>query len=217
MTLANAPRCAALRNPCLVALGAMRLALATGCGAGDASSPEDTQSNADPLTANEKAAYDYFVAKGLQGYEAAGIVGNLIQESNVNPELGAVRRPGRGIAQWSAGGRWNADGGDNAVWYASKEGQSVYALDLQLDFVWYELQTFSGYGLAELRGSGNVSQATIAFETRFEGCGQCDQCDAHRLRAAGPRGVRLGRPLPSPAPGGPARGRRRGRLPGEHG
>jgi hypothetical protein len=46
---------------------------------------------------------------------------------------------------------------------------------LQLDFIWYELETFQGYGLASLRGSGNVSAATIAFERDFEGCGQCDE------------------------------------------
>ena len=43
------------------------------------------------------AAYDFFVAKGLANFQSAGIVGNLDQESGVNP--GSVQYgggPGRG-------------------------------------------------------------------------------------------------------------------------
>jgi hypothetical protein len=124
---------------------------------------------------NDKTACEYFVAKGLTRFQAAGIVGNLDQESGVDPNAVQSGGPGRGIAQWSAGGRWDTDSGDNAVAYASQHGQSVYSLSLQLDFIWYELTTFSGYGLNALKNSTNVTDATIAFETDFEGCGQCDQ------------------------------------------
>jgi hypothetical protein len=150
---------------------------ATGCVAGSPDdTAEETATNTDPLTSNEKAAYEFFVGKGLKNYQAAGIVGNLIQESSVSPTVSEYGGgPGRGIAQWSAGGRWDTDHDDNARWYASKEGESVYSLNLQLQFVWYELTTFSGYGLSELRSSSNVSQATVAFQDRFEGCGTCDQ------------------------------------------
>jgi hypothetical protein len=130
------------------------------------------------LNTNDQAAYDYFVGKGLTNFQAAGIVGNLDQESSVDPS--AVQYgggPGRGIAQWSVGGRWDTDTNDNATWYASKEGLSVWSLQLQLDFIWYELTTFSGYGLGSLKASTNVTDATIAFETDFEGCGTCDQAN----------------------------------------
>src|SRR5437660_629039 len=79
--------------------------------------------------------------------------------------------PGRGIAQWSAGGRWDSDQGDNLVAFASQEGQSPYSLDVQLDFIMYELQTFPDYGLAKLKASTNVTDATTDFELDFEGCG----------------------------------------------
>ncbi|MGH7294964.1 MAG: phage tail tip lysozyme, partial [Polyangiaceae bacterium] len=127
------------------------------------------------LFTNDKAAFDYFVSKGLTTFQSAGIVGNLDQESGVNPNAVQSGGPGRGIAQWSVGGRWDTDANDNAVAYASKQGQSVYALGLQLDFIWYELTTFSGYGLAKLEATTNVTDATVVFETDFEGCGQCDQ------------------------------------------
>ena len=93
---------------------------ATGCVGAPDDSAESSASNADPLSGAEKTAYEFFVAKGLKNYEAAGIVGNLIQESSVNPTVSQFGGgPGRGIAQWSAGGRWDHDSGDNAVWYLS--------------------------------------------------------------------------------------------------
>jgi hypothetical protein len=125
------------------------------------------------LSANDKIAFDYFLGKGLTNFQAAGIVGNLDQESSMNPGAVQAGGPGRGIAQWSVGGRWDTDSNDNAKAFAAKEGQPLSSLSLQLDFIWYELTTFSSYGLAPLRASTNVTDATIAFEKDFEGCGTC--------------------------------------------
>jgi hypothetical protein len=151
-------------------------------GCGDAGSGEPLSRSESALTpvpalfANDKTACDYFVNKGLTNFQAAGIVGNLDQESGVDPS--AVQYgggPGRGIAQWSVGGRWDTDSNDNAVAYANQHGANVWSLQLQLDFIWYELTTFSGYGLAKLRQTTNITDATVVFETDFEGCGQCNQ------------------------------------------
>src|SRR5208282_4381109 len=100
-------------------------------------------------SANEKTAYDFFVGNGLKSFQAAAIVGNLEQESDVDPTIAQYGGgPGRGIAQWSAGGRWDTETDDNVVWYAGKMGESEWSLNLQLEFAWYELTTFSSYGLA---------------------------------------------------------------------
>ena len=152
---------------------------ATGCVAdasGDDPNEEDVSVENDALTSNEKTAFEFFVNKGLKQYQAAAIVGNLIQESSVDPKsVQFGGGPGRGIAQWSVGGRWDSDHHDNVHWYASMKGKSVHSLHLQLEFVWYELETFKGYGLHSLRHASTISAATIAFENDFEGCGQCDQ------------------------------------------
>jgi MYXO-CTERM domain-containing protein len=124
---------------------------------------------------NDQAAFDYFIGKGLTSIQAAGIVGNLDQESQVDPTAVQAGGPGRGIAQWSVGGRWDTDANDNVLSYASTQGESSTSLTLQLEFIWYELTTFSGYGLSELRAATNVTDATVAFETYYEGCGECDQ------------------------------------------
>jgi len=106
-----------------------------------------TSDGEEALTANERAAYEFFVGKGLTHVQAAGIVGNLIQESNVLPGAVQPGGPGRGIAQWSVGGRYNHDHNDNLVWFASQHGEASGSLTTQLQFIWYELTTFSGYGL----------------------------------------------------------------------
>lgn len=122
--------------------------------------------------ANDKPAYDFFVAKGLTNFQAAGIVGNLDQESGVNPS--AVQYgggPGRGIAQWSTGGRWDTSN-PNVLAYAKSKGESATSLNLQLEFIWLELTTV-GYGYTQLKATTNVTDATIVFMDKYEICGTC--------------------------------------------
>jgi hypothetical protein len=160
----------ACRRP-LVAIGvAFTL---TACG--PTASFESVGDNVSGLTANDHVAFDYFRGKGLTSIQAAGIIGNLDQESGMSPTAAQSGGPGRGIAQWSTGGRWDSSSGDNATWYAGKQGQSVWSLQLQLDFIWYELTTFSAFGLATLEQSTSVAAATGDFARDFEICGACNQ------------------------------------------
>src|SRR5258708_15137791 len=123
------------------------------------------------LYANDKAAYDYFVAKGLTNFQSAAVVGNLDQESGVNPTISqSGGGPGRGIAQWSAGARWDTTPGDNLVAYAAMQGMPTSSLTVQFGFVLYRLQMFPPYSLAGLRAATNVTDATAVFEDDFQGC-----------------------------------------------
>jgi hypothetical protein len=152
-----------------------------GCGDAGPRGAEGTGESESPVTyqpdlfTNDQTAFDYFVGKGLTSFQAAGIVGNLDQESGVDPSAVQSGGPGRGIAQWSVGGRWDTDANDNATWYAAQQGQSVWSLQLQLDFIWYELTHVPSDGLSALRATTNVTDATVAFQTDFEGCGTCVQ------------------------------------------
>jgi hypothetical protein len=162
----------------LASLAATLLAFAAGCTASvDQADPSsDDPESERALSSPEKTAFNFFVQKGLTKDQAAGIVGNLIQESGVDPTIAQYGGgPGRGIAQWSTGGRWDSSSKDNVTWYADAHGESRWALDTQLNFIWYELTTFSGYGLAKLRASTTVSAATVVFMTDFEICGECAQ------------------------------------------
>ncbi|HEY3801695.1 MAG TPA: phage tail tip lysozyme [Kofleriaceae bacterium] len=136
--------------------------------------PPPSQSEA-ALSNNEKTAYNFFISKGLSKDQAAGIVGNLMQESTVNPNsVQYDGGPGRGIAQWSVGGRWDTSHDDNVTWYANAHGLNRWALTTQLDFIWYEL-TDIGYGYSSLKAATTVSAAVLAFQDKYEICGECDQ------------------------------------------
>jgi hypothetical protein len=154
------------------------VSLVAGCGGSN-----DGTFSEKSLSSPEHTAFNFFVSKGITREQAAGVVGNLMQESSVRAD--AIQfggGPGRGIAQWSVGGRWDASFNDNVAWYARTHGGSPWALSTQLAFTWYELTTFSSYGLGELRASNSVASATTAFQDRFEICGQCDA--SQRIRFA---------------------------------
>ena len=167
-----------IRHYTVIALFSVALAFVAGCATDDDDSDLDdsTSSTEQDLSSNQKAAFQYFVARGLTKRQSAGIVGNLIQESSVLPkaiEFGGG--PGRGIAQWSVGGRWNSTHHDNVTWYASTNKESRWTLHTQLAFTWYELHTVGGYGITALRKAKTIRAATLAFERDFEKCGQCDE------------------------------------------
>lgn len=158
----------------MVAVVAGLAALLGQSGCGVSSPSEDLGVSAAALNANDKIAFDYFLGKGLTPTQAAGIVGNLDVESGMDPTAVQSGGPGRGIAQWSAGARWDTTAGDNVKSYAMSHGADPLSLGLQLDFIWFELTTFPAYGLAKLRAATTVTQAVNAFQSAFEGCGACD-------------------------------------------
>lgn len=126
------------------------------------------------LSNNGRTAFNYFVNKGFTEIQAAGIVGNLMQESSVRPT--AVQYgggPGRGIAQWSIGGRWNHDP-INLVSFANARGRDRWALNTQLDFIWHELTNVGSFGLAQLRSADTLNEAIYAFQSKYERCGTCE-------------------------------------------
>lgn len=156
----------------------LAVVLLGGCMVGDPTMPyEDdlppAQSEAS-LANNPRTAFNYFVSKGLTQTQAAGIVGNLMQESSVMPTAVQPGGPGRGIAQWSVGGRFNT-GSKSLTAYAAARGLNKWALQTQLDFMWYELATVGGYGLAELRATTTLSGAVTVVQNKYEICGACAQ------------------------------------------
>jgi hypothetical protein len=160
----------ATRVGALLLLGSV--SFAAGCGDARPGGSEPVGSIASPLFGNDQTSFDYFVGKGLTPIQAAGIVGNLDQESGDDPTAVQSGGPGRGVAQWSVGGRWDTDAGDNENAFVGPS--KIWDLNAQLGFVWYELTTFPGYGLADLQAQTTISGATTSFMTKFEICGACD-------------------------------------------
>ena len=148
-------------------------ALLAGCAA-DPSSDPATSTTESELSSNTHTAFNYFVSKGLTKRQSAGIVGNLLQESGMDPTIKQFGGgPGRGIAQWSVGGRWDTSHHDNVAWYAAQHGWSRWSLRTQLHFIWYELADI-GYGFHALRATTTINGAVLVFMRDYEICGACD-------------------------------------------
>jgi hypothetical protein len=136
--------------------------------AGECRVATDTTSATLPGSDNPQKAFNYFTGKGLQPLHAAAIVGNLIQESGVNPKSNqAGSGIGKGIAQWSDPGRWRnpKDKTDQNTLVGFAGERDIYDLGTQLDFMWHELQTNKTYraALSKTQEKETIEDATAFF------------------------------------------------------
>jgi hypothetical protein len=117
---------------------------------------------------NAATVFNSLRAKGYSSQAAAGVVGNLQQESGqgLNPKSNQVGGPGRGIAQWSEGARW-----ETLKKYASGRKQNPEALSTQVDFMVHEMEGMGLGHTSSFAKSTSVSGATQTFETKFERAG----------------------------------------------
>ncbi len=116
---------------------------------------------------NAQKVWNYFRNKKVSKEATAGIMGNLQQESGMNPKSIQANGPGRGLAQWSVGGRFV---GLNNM--AKKKGKKWYDLGVQLDYIWYELNKGGNGSAKHLSKIRNVIEATDYFEQTYERAGK---------------------------------------------
>jgi hypothetical protein len=112
---------------------------------------------------NAQAAMQILRGMGYSPIHAAGIVGNLMQESSVNP----MTRPGdhgtaHGIAQWR-GDRWAG-----AQQYAQQSGGDLSSLSTQLGYLDQELRTRYPHAYRALINSRTPEEAAGAFGLHYE-------------------------------------------------
>lgn len=130
--------------------------------------PAGTEPDLVGATDAEKA-YNYFIAKGLSPIAAAGIVGNLMQETgggteNLHPEFTGSHN---GIAQWDSGRFAKLQA------YATKKGLSGSSLAGQLSYLWHELSTSYRGTLSQLKSAKTAEAAARAFDISYEISGEC--------------------------------------------
>lgn len=135
---------------------------------------------------NEAKALNYFVSEDFSQHQAAGMIGNFIQESGVNPKRvedgwgfpsqmkrvppnkGPQGQPGYGIAQWTSPGR--KEGLKN---FAQEKNMPVYSLKLQLDWVNKEMDSYGSLkeDLKKIKGTNRkaVEQSALLFHRVYEG------------------------------------------------
>lgn len=116
-------------------------------------------------TDNARTGFNFFVSRGFNTKQSAGIIGNLMQESHMDPRaLQYNGGPGRGIAQWTVNERW----ADLLRWKGSR---SEWALQTQLDFMIHEMQTTEARTITAMRNTTTINEATYAFERAYERAG----------------------------------------------
>lgn len=151
----------------------------------------------------EKKIWNFLAGKGLNAYAAAGLMGNLYAESGLNScnlqnsynkslnmtdeqytaavDNGSYGnfvkdKAGYGLAQWTYYTRKQA-----LFDYAKKEGASIGSMDMQLAFLWDELQGYKSV-IGTLKSAGSVRAASDAVLLGFEK--PADQSEAAQKKRA---------------------------------
>lgn len=120
-------------------------------------------------------AYKKLLSMGYTPVQAAGIVGNLIQEnSNLDPSLsnsiGAT-----GIAQW-LGGRLDA-----LKAFAARKGTSWNDFNTQLEFIDHEMRGTESYAYRELQKANTPEEAAYIVRKYYERPGEDEANDEARM------------------------------------
>lgn len=111
---------------------------------------------------NEEQAFTYLTSRGFAPHQAAGILGNLAQESGFNPRAVGDGGAAVGLAQWR-GPRRAA-----LMDFATKSNRDPNAMETQLDFLVDELQGSERRALDSLVSAKTPEEAAIAFSRDYE-------------------------------------------------
>jgi hypothetical protein len=114
----------------------------------------------------ERYAFNYYLKAGLAPHQAAGIIGNLIQESSLNT---GARNPGDGRdGSDSIGlGQWNGNRAKGLHSFAAATGAAPTNLDTQLGYVLHELkgpESRAGKALFAAKDVRDATAAMIGYE-----------------------------------------------------
>lgn len=137
------------------------------------------------ISARERAAMDYYISRGFTPAQAAGIVGNLVNESGLSTR--AVNRgDGRDGSDSIGVAQWNSTRAENLRRFAAEQGRSVEDFNTQLEFVIRELNTTESRANTLLRQATTPTEAAVAFSNfeRYAGYQQGLQGSETKERAA---------------------------------
>lgn len=116
---------------------------------------------------NVKDAYNFFISNGYSAFQAAGIVGNLMYESDgtggdIIPTKNEVGGSGYGIAQFT---------GDELTRmraWVTANGEDPTSLQGQLDYLLYDLRNNYQTVVSGIKATSTVADATQVFEIQYE-------------------------------------------------
>ena len=100
--------------------------------------------------------WNFFTSRGLSPSATAGVMGNLQQESGLNPS-----EHGGYLSQWGGSRLTSLDN------YASSQGTSPSNLQTQLQFMWGEMQSGNYINVNQLN-TYDAEQAALYFSNNYE-------------------------------------------------
>ena len=117
---------------------------------------------------------NFFMNKGLTENQARGILGNLLQESNGNPNAINKTSGAYGIAQWLGDRKKN-------LFYRYNNAPT---LDQQLEYIWEELNLNEKPVLEKLLQTDTIAEATRVFANHYERAGKNEMNINRRIQLA---------------------------------
>jgi len=128
------------------------------------STPESKQNystDVNPITNQnlDNKIISFFTSKGLSPEQAAGIGGNLYQESKLNPQVYGDNGTAYGIAQWR---------GSRLKQLQKLQPRNWKTFDGQLNFIWKELNSTEKRSLLKLKNTQTPEDAAMVFSKYYE-------------------------------------------------
>jgi hypothetical protein len=108
-------------------------------------------------------AFDYFRNAGLPDHVAAGLVGNLMQESGTDINPAAVGDNGNAFGS----GQWNGDRRHAYLGYAKAKGVDYTDYDTQLEFLLHEGKTTEKSAWAKILATTTPEEAAAVASAAF--------------------------------------------------
>jgi hypothetical protein len=127
---------------------------------------------------NEQDVVSFFTGKGYEPHQAAGIAGNLVQESSLNPTAKNPTSGAFGFAQW-LGPRKKA-----FMDFAMKAKKDIKDPLAQLEFIDLELNTTERKAKDRLLASRDATEAAVNFSNHYERAGANEKKNATRANYA---------------------------------
>jgi len=147
-------------------------------------SPQTTVPSVSPnqVSNTAKTVYDFFISKGFVDFQAAAWVGNLNQESSLNPtitnSIGAF-----GLAQWLdyTNPRTGRTDPRKSRLFAKP---NYFSLEVQLDYIWEELQNTERRAYNLIKATTSLQEATLVIRKHYERPAEWEANDASRIAYA---------------------------------
>ena len=115
------------------------------------------------LKGDEKKVYNFFKKKGLNDIQIAGILANIKEESNFDPEATNGESGAGGLFQWT-GGRLTA-----LKLYADTKGKDWTDFQTQLDYSWIEIHS-PGSGWVSVTNRNQFLNTNRPYEAGYFFC-----------------------------------------------